>query len=310
MSLCRHFGFFRKGLAYLKAGPSPEAHPFRAQTIIPMKRIVPFTFFLLLSLGYGQAQSFSYHVLTVKGLVTSKNLGRIFQTGDLVPATDELTFKGPDDMVGLVRSDGKRYILKNKDGKKNAGVPFQEALMLGKTRIEWKNFTLKTMSDLREYFTDDPYIFLDSIAKIRIDRKTFPQNSAQFFYFRFLWKGPKGEEDVDKKLEYRGDTLILRQASIFKVDNRPIQQKDVRDYTLNYFNKGEIDRIGSFKVIFPDQEKLKLEVGLLVEKMKENGYKPLHMQGATEAYIRQFYGSIDRINLIYWLRKHFGVPEK
>ena len=275
-----------------------------------MKRFLSVAVLLCLCQALCRAQPYTYHVLTVKGTVISKNLGRVFQNGDVVPVSDELTFKGADDMVGLVRSDGKRYILKNKDGKKNAGVPFQEAVMLGKTRIEWKNLTLKTMSDLREYFTDDPYIFLDSIAKIRIDRKTFPQNSAQFFYFRFLWKGPKGEEDVDKKLEYRGDTLILRQTSIFKVDNRPIQQKDVRDYTLNYFNKGEIDRIGSFKVIFPDQDKLKLEVGLLVSKMKENGYKPVHIQGATEAYIRQFYGSIDRINLIYWLRKHFGIPEK
>ena len=64
------------------------------------------------------AQSESYHVLTMKGSVVSKNMGREFQTGDIISTDDELTFKGSDDMVGLVRSDGKRFILKNVEDKK------------------------------------------------------------------------------------------------------------------------------------------------------------------------------------------------
>jgi len=221
-----------------------------------------------------------------------------------------LTFKGTDDVVGLVRSDGKRFVLKNKEEKKGVKLKYEEAKMIGKTRIEWKNLTLSTLEDLREYFTDAPFIFLDSVAKVRINAKTFAQNGAQFFYFRFLWKGPNGEEEVDKKLEFKKDTLVLRQSTIFKVDKKPIEQKDVKDYNMVYYSRGELIKIGVFNVIFPDQEKLKTEVGILVSKLKDAKMPPKNIQGEVEAYIRQFYGGIDRINLVHWLFRNFGVPEK
>lgn len=266
------------------------------------------TFCLFLSQVF--AQSESYHVLTMKGSVVSKNMGREFQTGDIISTDDELTFKGSEDMVGLVRSDGKRFVLKNITDKKGARLKYSEAKMIGKTRIEWKNLTLSTLEDLKEYFSEAPYIFLDSIAKVRINNKTFPQNGAQFFYFHFYWKGPKGEEEVDKKLEYKKDTLILRQSSIFKVDKKPIEMKDVREYSMVYYNRGELVKIGMFNVIFPDQEKMKTEVKMLVEKMQNNNFTPRVIQGEVEAYIRQFYGSIDKINLIQWLKHNFSVPAK
>jgi hypothetical protein len=258
----------------------------------------------------GFAQNYTYHVLTMKGSVVSKNMGREFQTGDIISTDDELTFKGTDDLVGLVRSDGKRFVLKNKVEKKGVKLKYEEAKMIGKTRIEWKNLTLSTLEDLREYFTDAPFIFLDSVAKVRINAKTFSQNGAQFFYFRFLWKGPNGEEEVDKKLEFKKDTLVLRQSTIFKVDKKPIAQKDVKDYNMVYYSRGELLNIGVFNVIFPDQEKLKTEVGILVGKLKDAKMPPKNIQGEVEAYIRQFYGGIDRINLVHWLFRNFGVPEK
>jgi len=258
----------------------------------------------------GFAQNYTYHVLTMKGSVVSKNMGREFQTGDIISTDDELTFKGTDDLVGLVRSDGKRFVLKNKEEKKGVKLKYEEAKMIGKTRIEWKNLTLSTLEDLREYFTDAPFIFLDSVAKIRINAKTFAQHGAQFFYFRFLWKGPNGEEEVDKKLEFKKDTLVLRQSTIFKVDKKPIEQKDVKDYNMVYYSRGELIKIGVFNVIFPDQEKLKTEVGILVSKLKDAKMPPKNIQGEVEAYIRQFYGGIDRINLVHWLFRNFGVPEK
>jgi hypothetical protein len=246
----------------------------------------------------------------MKGSVVSKNMGREFQTGDIISTDDELTFRNAEDMVGLVRSDGKRFILKNKEEKKGAKLKYDDAKMIGKTRIEWKNLTLSTMDDLKEYFSEGSFIFLDSVAKIRINQKTFPQNGAQFFYFHFLWNGPNGPEEVDKKLDFKKDTLILKQATIFKVDKKPIEQKDVKDINIMYLNRGEVTKIGPFNVIFPNQEHMKSEVRILVEKLTANKFSPVQIQGEVEAYIRQFHGSIDRINLINWLKVKFNVPVK
>lgn len=254
------------------------------------------------------AQKFTYHVLTVRGTVTSKNMGRQFQTGDFISTDDEVMFKGDEDMVGLIRSDGKRFILKNKEQKKGINVKFEEAKMIGKTRVEWKNLTLNSLEDLHEYFCESPFIFLDSTAKIRINRKNFTQNGAQYFYFHFNWKGPNGVEPVDKKLDFKSDTLILRQKTIFNVDKKSIQQKDVSDYNLWYYNKGDLVRVGEFNVIFPDQELMKNEIKIMVDILKKNNVSPKIIHGDIEAYIRQFYGAIDKINLVNWLDRNFSVP--
>jgi hypothetical protein len=273
------------------------------------QKIYTTIFVVLFSLSVS-AQNFTYYVLTMKGSVSSKNMGREYQTGDIISTDDEVTFKTESDIVGLIRSDGKRFVLKNTAEKSGARLKYDEARVIGKTRIEWKNFTLSTLNDLKQYFCESPYIFLDSVAKIRINQKTFSQNGAQFFYFHFLWKGPNGEETVDKKLEFKRDTLTLRQSTIFKVDKKPIEQKDVKDYTLMYYNRGELTKVGLFNVIFPDQEQMKTEIKIMVDIFNKNKVPARQIQGDVEAYIRQFYGSIDRINLVQWLNRNFGVPEK
>jgi len=273
------------------------------------KTLKIFTFFILFSTN-AFAQNYTYYVLTMKGSVNSKNMGREYQTGDIITTDDEVTFKGESDMVGLIRSDGKRFVLKNQKEKRGVRLKYDEAKMIGKTRIEWKNLTLNSMKDLQEYFCEAPFIFLDSVAKIRINPKTFAQNGAQFFYFHFLWKNKGKEEVVDKKLEFKRDTLILRQNSIFKVDKKPITMEDVSDYTLMYYNRGELQRVGLFNVVFPDQEKLKQEIKIMVDILNKTKTPAKLIHGDVEAYIRQFYGSIDKINLVQWLKTYAGVPEK
>jgi len=254
----------------------------------------------------------SYTVIGVKGSVTSKKAGKELQSGDAVSADDEVTFKEGEDMVGLIRDDGKRFVLVNKKEKRNYKVSVENSLMIGKTRFEWKSLTLKTMDDLKQHFSEAPFIFIDTVAKVKIDQKTFPQNGRQYFYFNFLWKNPKGKtERIDKKLQYKKDTLVLRKSNIFKVDNSPVDPKDVSDFKLLYNDGGSLQvEVGEFKVIFPDPEKIKNEVGILVKKQQAVGFAPKMIQGEVEAYVRQFYGTIDRINLINYLKNNFGVPEK
>jgi len=274
------------------------------------KRIGFLFFFLILIIFNTTGQNFTYYVLTMKGSVISKNMGREYQTGDILTTDDEVTFKGESDIVGLIRSDGKRFVIKNLKEKKGARMKYDEAKMIGKTRIEWKNLTLNSMDDLRDYFCIAPYIFLDSIAKIRINPKTYAQNGAQFFYFHFNWKKEGKSESVDKKLEFKRDTLILRQNTIFKVDKKPIDQRDVSDYKLMYYNRGELIDVGYFNVVFPDQDKMRQEIKIMVDIHNKNKVPSSVIHSDVEAYIRQFYGSIDKINLIHWLHRNAGVPEK
>lgn len=42
-------------------------------------------------------------------------------------------------MVGMIRSDGKRFVFKNQKNKKGARLKYEESKMIGKTRVEWKN---------------------------------------------------------------------------------------------------------------------------------------------------------------------------
>ena len=276
-----------------------------------IKNLIALAFTFAFSISLFAQEEHSYTVIGVKGSVTSKKSGKEFQSGDAVSGEDEITFKEAEDMVGLVRDDGKRFVYLNRKERKNYKSSTENALMIGKTRFEWKNFTIKTLEELQQHLSEAPFIFLDSVAKIKIDQKTFPQNGRQFFYFNFLWKNPKGKtERIDKKLQFKKDTLIIRKSNIFKVDNSAVDPKDVSDFKIQYMNAGDPIMIGEFKVIFPDAEKMKNEIGILVKKQQATGFTPKNIQGEVEAYIRQFYGSIDRINLVNYLKNNFGVPEK
>ena len=277
-----------------------------------IKRISFLLLFCLFGLNLFAQENHSYTVIGVKGSVSSQKIGKELQTGDVVTGVeDEFTFKDEYDMAGLVRDDGKRFVLINRKEKRNYKCPMEKAIMIGKTRFEWKNLTIKTLEELQQQISEAPFVFLDTVAKIKIDQKTFPQNGRQFFYFNFLWKNPKGKtERIDKKLQYKRDTLIMRRANVFKVDNTPVDPKDVSDFKMFYMNGGEPVLIGDFKVNFPDEEKLKKEIGILVRQQQKVNFEPKMIQGEVEAYIRQFYGSIDRLNLINYLKNNFGVPEK
>lgn len=277
-----------------------------------IRNLFVLSFCLLFSSSLLAQDEHSYTVIGVKGSVSSSKAGKELQTGDGITSDDEVTFKNPEDLVGLVRDDGRRFVLVNKKERKNYKISVENSLMIGKTRFEWKTFTLKTMDELKQHFSEAPFIFIDSVAKVKIDQKTFPQNGRQYFYFNFLWKNPKGKtERIDKKLQYKKDTLILRKSNIFKVDNSPVDPKDVSDFKLLYNDGGSLQvEVGEFKVIFPDPEKIKNEVGILVKKQQAAGFAPKMIQGEVEAYVRQFYGTIDRINLVNYLKNNFGVPEK
>lgn len=262
---------------------------------------------LILIILTSSAQNVTYTVIGNKGGVISNSLGRPYQAGDIISAEEQITFKNIDDMVGLVRSDGRRFVLKNVEGKRNFTTAMRNCLVRGQTRVDWKNFILTTKDDLRFYFSEQPYIFLDSVSKIRINPKTYPQTGSQFFYFTFKWKGPKGYESVDKKLNFKKDTLILSKANIFSVDKHPIKQEDVKDYTLMYFNRGELIKIGPFQVEFPDEERMKNEVKILVDIQRQNNFTDKSIAAEVEGFITQFYGNTDRINIQNWLAKNFNV---
>ena len=55
---------------------------------------------------------------------------------------------------------------------------------------------------------------------------------------------------------------------------------------------------------------MKKEIGIIVQQQQKVNFQPKMIQGEVEAYIRQFYGSIDRLNLVNYLKNNFGVPEK
>jgi hypothetical protein len=265
------------------------------------------------SFSISAQDSHTYTVIGVKGTVTSKKSGKDLQSGDAYSGgeDEEITFKEEGDMAGLVRDDGKRFVLLNRKEKKGYKCSLEKAIMIGKTRVEWKNFSIKTLEELQQHLSEAPFFFLDSVAKFKIDRKTFPQNPRQFFYFNFLWKNPKGKaERIDKKLQFRADTLIIRQSNIFKVDNSPVDPKDISDFKINYMNTSDPVAIGDFKVIFPDAEKIRNEIGILVRQQQKAGFEAKVIQGEVEAYIRQFYGAIDRVNLINYLKNNFGVVDK
>ena len=85
--------------------------------------------------------------------------------------------------------------------------------------------------DFQKYFGTS-LAFIGENFKIKVSDNAYPQNDENFFYLRYQWAA----EQINKKLTYRADTLILNKEELLKVDGKKISKEETSDYYLYYYN--------------------------------------------------------------------------
>lgn len=253
-----------------------------------MKTILPFL--LLLSISTSAFSQKNFKVIKVNGIILLKTKGISLETGTVFSEKDDLLFRSEDATAAVINSQKGRIILTNKNHDLSAA---KSNYLPSMYNISSRGGTMTSLNDLRNHFSGK-YVVLNRLA-IEMDEKNFPMDNENFFFLRYIYK----REEINKKLNYSGDSLIIEKKSLFTVDGDPIPSPDNSSVSLFYHKGSESIPVNEFDLIFPDIRQLKAEVKIILDEM----------QGKTEkekieeinSYINEFYGRVYRENLVSWL---------
>lgn len=258
-----------------------------------MKSVFAGLFFLSVFINiYSQTD---YKVIKVNGNITIKTKGTQLQTGTVFSEKDELLFKTDDATAAVVNSVKGRMIL---TGRRNdlssASVNFLPAMY----NISSRGFTaFSTLSEFHNYFSGK-YVLLESQVML-VNRKSFHLDNENFFYIQYVFNG----EEINKKVNSSGDSLIIDRKSLFTIDGNPVKVPDSLNVIFFYRNGENLSIVSNFELILPDLKQIKNEIAIIIDELKGRSKKAITNE--INSYVVDNYGNIDRDNLEHFLNLNF-----
>ncbi|MCX6334948.1 MAG: hypothetical protein NT092_11700 [Bacteroidia bacterium] len=237
-----------------------------------------------------------FKVIKVNGSIVMKTNNVSLQTGTVFSDKETLVF-GTDDATAAVINEQKgRMILTSKSHDLSAA---RSNYLPAMYNISTRGGSLSNLIDLQNHFSGK-YVVLDR-SEIVLDEMSFPMDKDNFFFLRYTFKS----EEINKKLEFNADTLIIDKKSLYTIDGKPIPRPDNTVIKLFYRNGDKSVQINEFNLIFPDTKQLKEELKIILETMKDRS--PKEQIGEINAYLYEEYGKVYQPNLTSWLENNLGL---
>lgn len=247
-----------------------------------------------------------FKVISVSGEIIAKKTNVTLQSGIEVKSDENFQFVKPSSRAALFNSKYGRILLSEQnstDAFSKAG--FAPAMGTVTTRGTSNQFLL-SKSDLSKYF-NDKLLVIDKL-EIRISNQAFPMNDKAWFFIRYMYNG----DEINKRLSFVNDTLVVDKKELYTVDGKPIPNPDITGMKLYYYeNLGDNSKatlISSFDLIFIPAEQLKQEVGIILSEMEGKSYDETVMEVFT--FLTDFYGAIDLSYIQSWLAEEMNYSPK
>jgi hypothetical protein len=260
-----------------------------------MKTLIAALLFLFISIGPLLSQT-DFKVIKVNGSILLKTRGVSLETGTVFSEKEDLLFRSEDATAAVINSQRGRLVISNKNHDLSSA---KSNYLPSMYNISSRGGLILTNADLGGLFSGK-YVVLDRQG-IELDKEYFPMNKDNFFFLRYLYKG----EEINKKLDFSGDTLIIAKSSLFTVDGNPIPSADNTRIKLFYRRGFESVFISEFDLIFPDMKQLAKETGIILNELK--GKPADTMVSEVGSYINEFYGKVSPDQLTKWLQIKFSV---
>lgn len=251
-------------------------------------------------------QKEDFYIIYIKGTIRKLPKKEIIQVGETINSHTQLIFDKAS-IAAVISSTRGRLILKpfpqkekNKSELKN--LLFKPRMIAMSTRT----LNVKYISDLRGHFCSvKPYPIVGETIKLAIAPK-YPMSSTNFFIVQY----EHDNEIIRKKLRYRGNTLILNKQEIFTVNRKILKEKE-RELTIFYYDgkKLKLKKIGNFTPLFIDSKKLKKEIKVMIQVLREAGKSNSEIIKEIHLFLLEFYGEVLRKNLVDWLTHTFRMKE-
>lgn len=254
-----------------------------------MKNIFLFLLALIITMNIF-AQN-NYNVIKVNGTIIVNKNNNELQRGSVFEENDKLDFKTSNARAAVINSSKGRFILM----PNNSNIAYARAnLTPSMSNISTRAGAIISKVDLSNCFCGN-YVIIDK-SYIKISPNTFKMDEDNFFYIRYTYK----DEEINKKLSYSSDTLIIDKSELFTIDGWPITNPNITKMELLYMSKGKSSiEISFFNPVFPDREELLSEIEVIIDNLKDKSKKEIISEVAN--YINEMYGKIDKTNVERWL---------
>ncbi len=262
-----------------------------------------------------------FKVISVNGEILAQKANLKLQSGINIPSDEKFLFIVPNSRAALINPKLGRVILT----EQNSNNAFSKAAFappisttstrgISKSLFEetgvsysFNNHSIlvivNSINQLKTMFSNE-LIIIDQL-ELKLNIPTYPINQNQYFFIRYLYKG----EEINKKLKYKNDTLIINKKDLYTVDGQPIPNPDVNEMKLYYYEimdeNVKLSQISSFNLIFIDSEVLKKECSIILETL-HNQPKQQKIQEIYD-YVCSYYAPIDYDYLKVWLSNHFDL---
>jgi hypothetical protein len=247
-----------------------------------------------------------FKVISVNGEILAKKANITLQSGIEVKSNDNFAFIKPNSRAALINPDLGRIILTEQNSANAfSKAAFAPAMSSVSTRgISSNFFTNKT--DLSNYF-NEKLLVIDRL-EIKISDKAFPMNSKAYFFIRYMYNG----DEINKRLAFKNDTLIIDKKELYTVDGKPIPNPEIDQMKLYYYetiqDNAKAIYISTFNLIFIPNDQLKSEVKLIIDACEKKPYEKIVNE--VYDYLISFYGAIDKSYVESWIDIEFKLQKK
>jgi hypothetical protein len=243
----------------------------------------------------------NYKVIKVVGSIVLKKTGTQLAQGDVIAPTETIIFKSTDAKASVISPSNGRFILSSNGQIKQEGSSLKSNLLPAMNNISSRSGSILNLLDLQNYCKGS-HVILEELP-VFIDSRAFPMNDTCFFFIRYEYKG----EQIDKKVGYKGDTLLINAVNLFTIDHVPVEIPATADASLYYYAGKTARLLAPFQLVFPEEKQLVNELGILLEGSKVKTYKEKISE--VISYLNEFYGNPDRENVQHWIRVKMNVGQ-
>lgn len=264
-----------------------------------MKRIILFVVLIFTTSFINSFAQLNYRVIKVKGSIVILESGESLLLGTVFSDNDKLHFKTANSLAAVINPQKGRFLItpENKDDFANSKTNFLPAM----SNISSRGGSIINMNDMQNHFKGN-YVVLYKSA-LQINSEKYPMNEKQFFFLRYKYL----DEEINKKLGFSNDTLIIDRETLYTVDGKPIPNPDDTGIKLFYRKGNESVLISEFNLIFPDNDELKREVSIILDEfINKSSEKKVN---EVTSYINEYYGKPNQDNLKVWLKENFDLSE-
>lgn len=243
----------------------------------------------------------NYQVIKVKGNIYNVTQDSPLMTKQRFSSEDELKFSSLEDRIAVIDETKKTYIVQPKRDLKTYSLDPIRA------KFNTRPGEILTYIAFVKYLEGRAFLILGDKVKLKIEAPDLHLDDQHFFYIRYKLEGEN--EAINKKLPFEENNIIISKSELFKVDGRSVPSEQASAFKLFYYNSEEVKslKINDLFLVFPDEEQLKTEVGILQASYGNTEAEQQELKKAIENYLLQVYGVPEAENLKEWLKNEYDL---